>query len=355
MTVSETSRPAAVVGLDIGHSAVKMTYESQDGKPARSLWPALACPAITITNPLEAQRVKADTVTVDGKPYFVGATARLQSQADLPVGLRDDWIETPEHAALIAMAAKIVQEEGGPDVSRLWVIGLPVVQYARDASRLATIAERLLPPTDRVKVMQQPDAVYYGRIYTRDGLPAPGVSPDHEAWAVVDIGYYTTDVVLYERGRYIEAAAARYDGMRGVVEAIQRELALQGLDRSIVEIEEAMPRGVLMHRGQPHDFSAEVRRAVDYFTAKIIEETGRVMGRRINALNGILVAGGGASLTIEPFQRVWPHAQLAQDIHHEPSKDGTALHGSRFAIAEGYYRYGRSVLVLEQYAKGGGL
>ncbi|MCX8017569.1 MAG: ParM/StbA family protein [Rhodocyclaceae bacterium] len=344
-----------VVGLDIGHSAVKMTFDT-DGGIKRAVFASLACPAIPLTNPLEAQRAKAETVEVDGRAYFVGETARLQGQAELPIGLRDNWIETREHAALLAQAVRLVmQEDKAQSSRRLWVLGLPVLAYARDRERLASIAERLLPPGDRIKVMQQPDAVYFSRIYTREGLPAADIRPEQEAWAIIDIGYYTTDFVVYERGRYIEAAAGRHDGVRSVVEAIQRRLAHQGIDRSVVEIEEALPQRRLIDRGEAVDFSAHAEQAMDDFTAKIVEEASRVMGRRINALNGVLVAGGAADLALSSFRKEWPHAQLARDEFYPDLPNGTSLHGPRFVISEGYYRYGKSTLVLEQYAKGGAL
>lgn len=33
-----------VVAIDLGHSAVKLTYDTDDGKVARSVFPAAACP-----------------------------------------------------------------------------------------------------------------------------------------------------------------------------------------------------------------------------------------------------------------------------------------------------------------------
>ena len=342
----------AVVGLDIGHSAVKMTFDGEDGLQ-RDLFVSLACPAFDISNPLEAQRAKLETVEVAGRTFFVGDTARFQGQAELPVGLRDNWIETKEHAAILAMAVRIVEERGRKDTKRLWVLGLPVLQYARDRDRLATLAEEILPQGDRVKVMQQPDAVYYGRIYTREGLPAQDVKPEKEAYAVVDIGYYTTDFVVYERGRYIETAAGRHDGMRHVVELIQRELSRKGIDRSVVEIEEALPRGTLVDRGQTIDISEAIEVSMGIFIDKIIEEASRIMGRRMNSLNGILVAGGGAELAVKAFTKVWPHTVLARDDFFPDTDGGKSLHGPRFIISEGYYRYGKSCLVIERFAKGG--
>lgn len=341
-----------VVGLDIGHSAVKMTFDGEDGLQ-RMIFPSLACPAVEISNPIEAERSKRETVMFNGKAFFVGETARLQGLAEMPIGLHDTWLQTKEHLALLAMARKIAEEQGAKDRKRLWLLGLPVLQYARDRDRLATIAEQILPPEDRVKVMQQPDAVYINRVYTREGLPADGVNPEREAFAVIDIGYFTTDFILYESGRYIEAAAGRHDGMRHVVELIQRDLARKGIDRTIIEIENALPTRSLIDRGQTVDITAEVTRNMGYFIDKIIEEAGRVLGRRVNSLNGILVAGGGADLAHEALVKVWPHAQVARDEYFNDTRAGHSLHGPRFIISEGYYRYGKSCLVAERFAQGG--
>ncbi|MFN3983821.1 MAG: hypothetical protein ACK4SA_25925, partial [Caldilinea sp.] len=149
-----------VVGLDVGHSAVKLVFEVGDGV-ARDMFASLACPAFAISNPLEAQRAQAETVSVGGRDYFVGDTARIQAQAELASGLTDGWIESPEHAALVLQALRIVQQQGGQQ-PRLWVVGLPVGQFARDRERLAQVMAELLPPGDRIKVLQQPDAVYFG-------------------------------------------------------------------------------------------------------------------------------------------------------------------------------------------------
>lgn len=333
-----------VVGLDVGHSAVKLVFEVGDGV-ARDMFASLACPAFAISNPLEAQRAQAETVSVGGRDYFVGDTARIQAQAELASGLTDGWIESPEHAALVLQALRIVQQQGGQQ-PRLWVVGLPVGQFARDRERLAQVMAELLPPGDRIKVLQQPDAVYFGHIYGRDGMPRAGVSPEDESWAVVDIGYYTTDFVLYEQGRYVESASGRYAGVRDIVEAVRRALSAQGIERSLVDIERSLVRRQLMHRGTSIDISPLVQDAVAQLFGRLLDESARLMGRRIDAIDGILVAGGSAALLAEEMRKVWPHARLAQDEHYEDER-GRLLCGPRFAIAEGYYRYGKSSLALE--------
>lgn len=336
-----------VVGLDIGHSAVKMTFDAEGGV-RRAIFPSLACAAFEIQNPIEAQRAKEETVEVQGRKYFVGETARIQAQAELASGLTQGWIESPEHAALVQMARSIVQRASG-ERPRLWVVGLPVGQFGRDRERLAALLAQLLPSGDRIKVMQQPDAAYFAHIYGRDGLPREDVRPEEESWAVVDIGYYSTDFVLYEQGRYVEAASGRYAGVREIAESVQRALAVRGIERSLVDVERALIRREIMHRGQRLSIEADVQQAVAQMFARVLDESARLLGRRLDMLNGILVAGGSAELLAREMAKVWPHTVVARDEHHEEDSGGQKLYGPRFVISEGYYRYGKSALLIEQF------
>lgn len=328
-----------VVGLDVGHSAVKLTF-GDGARVLRDSFASLACPAIHISNADEARRAKEETVEVDGDAWFVGATARFQGQADLPPGMRDDWIRSPEHKALIAAARDRVLKEMPQEGPRIWVLGLPVRSFDRDSAALHDIARSVLPHEDEIKVLQQPDALYFLHLYTREGVLREQARPLEESWGIVDVGYFTTDCVLYEEGRYIDAAALRYDGVRQAAEMIQRELSERHIDRSIIEVEEAMRRGHLIHQGQRVDLQDLRSRAFARLSHKITEEVARAMGRRIDSLNGILIGGGGAEFVFEHMRSVWPHAMLVCA--------GSEPGASRFAVSEGYYRYGRGIDVIRQ-------
>lgn len=349
----ESSAPDSrtdIVGLDIGHSAVKMTFDGHQGV-RRAIFPSLACPAFEIHNPVEAVRSRAETVRVRGRDYFVGETARIQGQAEVLSGLTEAWIESDEHAALVQMARMIVERDARPAANRLWLVGLPVGQFARDRERLGAILKDLLPVNDRVKVLQQPDAAYFAHVYTRDGMPAPNIKPEEESWAIVDIGYYTTDFVLYEQGRYVEAASGRYTGVREIAERIKRALGERGIERGLIDIERAMTRRELLHRGERIDVAPLVQEAVALMFAKVLDESARLLGRRLDTLNGIMVAGGSADWLVAEMVKSWPHARTSQDDHTEQDPSGAKLYGPRFVISEGYYRYGRSSLIVEQFDK----
>lgn len=131
-----------VIGLDLGHSAVKMTFDRPDGVE-RALVPSLACPAIQIRNETEAVRARYETVQVKGRAYFVGETAALQGKSTLASGLTADWVDSDEHRALLAYARQIVDWRAakGP---RRYVLGLPVAQYETDRDHLKAVTSDYL-------------------------------------------------------------------------------------------------------------------------------------------------------------------------------------------------------------------
>ena len=68
----------SVIGLDIGHSAVKIACYSQDEKERHLLFPSIAVPAFSISDDGEARRAARETVMVGSRAYFFGETARTQ-------------------------------------------------------------------------------------------------------------------------------------------------------------------------------------------------------------------------------------------------------------------------------------
>ena len=93
------------VGLDIGRSSVKVVSRSPEGR-REILFPSSVCPAFGITDEREQLRALEETVTVNQRDYFFGATAALQGQDDLLAGLRDDWVFTDSHTALFRGALR---------------------------------------------------------------------------------------------------------------------------------------------------------------------------------------------------------------------------------------------------------
>jgi plasmid segregation protein ParM len=62
--------------------------------------------------------------------------------------------------------------------------------------------------------------------------------------------------------------------------------------------------------------------------AQIINKANQLIGKSARSLDGILIAGGGASLVKSALQAIWPHTHLAEN--------------ARFSVAEGFCRYARA-------------
>lgn len=333
-----------VIGLDIGHSAVKITYDGRDGI-ARALIPSVACTAFPLNNEAEAAQAATETVEVAGRSYFVGNTALRQGRGKINTGLSADWIETPEHAALIKQSRNIISQKTNPG-PHIYVVGLPIKQYIKTSKdRLREVCKEMLEidSDDSLLIMPQPMGGYYTHMFDRHGMPQKGRSLTDQSYAVIDVGYYSTDFVLLHEGHWIEQAC---DGCEGVSRAATELMRLVsdelGMDITLQAAEKALATGTLKRRGLAVDVDALLRRAAHEIAAQVEDKATRLLAEYIDDINGILVIGGGASLVLPTLSKKWDHAVNVEDKHREPEHKG-----SRYLVSEGYYRFGRHKLFLD--------
>ncbi len=76
---------SAAIGLDIGHSAVKVAVSDSKGKRHFLTIPTAVCQAIKISYEAEAERAAKETVKVGSIDYFIGDTALVQGGPMSPV------------------------------------------------------------------------------------------------------------------------------------------------------------------------------------------------------------------------------------------------------------------------------
>ena len=336
-----------VVGLDLGHSAVKMTFDGRSGGVERAIFPSLASPAIQIRNESEARIAAEETVTVRGRPFFVGRTAALQGKASLSTGLTSDWIDSDEHAALLAMAKQLADKQAA-EGSRVFVLGLPVSQFESHKEQLRRVAQLQLGEGAEVRIMPQPMGGYQAHVLNRSGIVQVGRSLSQESWAVVDVGYYSTDFILLVEGRWIEAASGGCHGVRMAAEHLQRLLAENhGIQRDLVDTERCLREGFVRNFGTRVPLEKEVREAQEVVASKVADMAGQLMDPYVRSLDGVLVTGGGATMVLGHLRAKWPHARLIDDAHENPH-----FHGPRYLVSEGYYRFGRHVSLMRMTGRG---
>lgn len=311
-----------VIALDIGRSAVKIAAGN-----SKILFPTAVCLAVDpdrLAVGDAAATAERDTVEIDGVRYFIGETAVKQSRDKTSEGLRDDWIESSEHKALLKGAYQAAKRETGVD-DGLLLLGLPSRLFSEQHKRLLEIAAMTLQMDKRhIRVVPQAYGAYMALMLDEDAAAAEGRDPDKEAWGVIDVGYYTTDFALMDGGSWTAFAA---NSVGGTHRAAQTLVEVAGdVHMKLPEAEKALISRSIKHNGKVVDLAKEVKVASERLASEIMSAAAQAFGDHLPRLDGILVAGGGAELVAAEIKKKWPHTEtLAQ---------------SRFSVAEGMRRFG---------------
>lgn len=310
------------IGLDIGHSAVKISIGE------RFMFPTAVMPAVDLS--VDANSANSDTVTTAKGRFFVGETAMIHSGGRVLDGLKDDWVKGDEyHALLHAGYQKAIQRLGSGDRDdNILVMGLPSRLHASQKGSLkAAAADELHLPKSRLFVLPQPLAAFYRMVFDDRGIPTNS-GTNGERWYIIDIGYYTTDFGCVDHGVWAARGQASTAGTHVAAQNMKHMIESEfSLETSIRDAEKMLRTGTMRDHGEVIDVSGYVQRAVQPVAMDIIDKAVQVFGAsQIRSAHGILVAGGGASLLGDALKTSWRHAR--QDA--EP----------RFAVAEGLRRFG---------------
>jgi plasmid segregation protein ParM len=209
-------------------------------------------------------------------------------------------------------------------------MGLPAkfVRSQRDMLRnriAALLTPRLLPgQTLRVTFQSQEDAPLQWLSIQSNGSPHTQRDLDNEAPGVIEIGHYTIDFALSDRGAMREFAAVPCAGMHLVYDGMSSALAQVKLPTSLDVLEAAVPSGGIQHSGDRVDVSHLLRQAKAGFEAVVVDEANRVFGRKAAVLDGIIVGGGRAELLLDGLKQRYPNAVSSDKL--------------RMIVAEGFCR-----------------
>jgi plasmid segregation protein ParM len=323
------------VAIDGGHSMFKVRAASLSSPDNRISFqiPTVVIPSIALSNEQTRQRAEAETVELDGRRYFFGETALRQGRSEVYTGQNADWVESPQHDALVLGAWRKVMQAVGKQPTRVHlVMGLPAkfVGSQREILRnriVALLTPRLLPgQTLRVMVQSQADAPLQWLSIQGNGNLDSRHNLDSEAWGVIEIGHYTTDFALSDRGAMMEYASVSCPGMHLVYDGMSSAMAQEKLPTTLDVVDAAVRNGAIKLFGKPVDVSHLLNQAKAGFEAVVMDEAERVFGQKAAVLDGILVGGGGAGLLLDRLKQRYPNAVCSD----EP----------RMMVAEGFCRLG---------------
>lgn len=315
-----------VIGLDIGHSAVKIAVGS-----TTDIFPAFAIPAAT-SSVASVDSVSAqDTVQVDGAPYFVGQSALVHSPDLALDDLREGWIETPEHTALLlAGYRRGLALAGSADASEpIVALGLPSRLYQSQVARLTELAQLHLGlPKARIVAIPQALAAFMAFVLDNDGVPRTDMAIEGTAWGVIDVGYFTTDFGLLRDGVWSVPGAKSAHGASAMASEIQARInSTHGVGLSLLECDAIVRNRVARLWGKQVDCSREAGEAIEGYTHMLAKQAAQVFGSALPTLNGVLLVGGGATAVADSLRKHIPHIQISKEIP------------LRFSVVEGLRRY----------------
>ena len=328
----------SVIALDIGRSAIKGSVSNPKGTVSTFTIPTATCLAFGISDDAESARAAKETVRVGSTDYFIGDTAIAQGGSNATGGLSDDWIESPEHSALLIGAYRKAAAISGVKNPKL-VVGLPTHLFKRQRDRLRELASLSLGlDANSIEVLPQPVAPYWEAILNSDGTPR--MSARNESWAVIDIGFFTTDFMLMMNGRWIETVAGTCSGAHIASERLRKMLAEKGIDLDARDCETALSEKQIKNFNQTVNVEADVNEAVMILANEIVDTAKRLIDPYARKLDGVIVAGGGAEFMFQKINDLWPHAIKPQF--------------PRMSISEGMRRFGKMMILHEtaQNSKG---
>jgi plasmid segregation protein ParM len=329
-------QPVVIIGLDVGYGDTKAVCDN--GRS--TCFPSLIAPA-------ESIRFKAD---VGAQVQVKGLTLRDTEEGDLFVGElaarqgRPGSVRSPRDRDRVADAIMLHLTDAAlaallPDVeyTRAKITtGLPV-DYYRDAEALATHlrgqhvikveGRRLMVDVDEVKVVPQPFGGLLSVLLDERGkLMADVAHLVQGRVGVLDVGMFTTDLILVDGLEYIEAGSGSLEvGVSTVLEMLRKVL----LDDHRVsyephQLEVALRRGWVVINGQTVKLNGLASDRLSVI-AQSIESRARTLWN-VSTLSAIVLAGGGSLALKRWLEPYFGQAIFAPD--------------AAMANANGFLRYG---------------
>lgn len=328
------------IGLDIGHSSVKVVLAAPGEARQRFQFPTVVMPAIHLTDDATRAKAQADTVDVNGQKFFVGETAIIQSIPRNFSGLHRAWVETAEHDALLVAAwNKVILRLGGVPNQAIVTLGLPAAFFdslrGQLRSRAHTLLRQYIPHshTVDVRVRSQAEGPLMQVAFNEDGSFDTSRDLDRETWGVIEVGHFTTDFSLSARGQVRQDVAEHpCSGVHQVYQRVSAEIGRldKQFSRSLESTQRAVLTGKAMIGGKETDVSHIVNEAKSVLAQKVANDALSLFGETLDTLTGIVVAGGGAPIVYPEIRR-----HFGQVICPEEP---------RFVVAEGFARTGLAVL-----------
>jgi plasmid segregation protein ParM len=140
---------------------------------------------------------------------------------------------------------------------------------------------------------------------------------DIESWAMIDVGFYTTDIMAMEKGGFSnQNIQAHTIGVSEAAIELQESLERKNIEVSVMQCDKILKDKYLVRFNNKIDMTLEVDNAISALVMKIIEKSEMKLKRYAPNLTGILMAGGGAPLVVDKLAEKWANVNFALNYRY---------------------------------------
>ena len=303
-------------------------------------------------------------VTTEEGTYFAGAQAlEVPSSGSKRTQIRDRASD-PLSRVLFhnGIGLSLPHEDGKYDV--FVVTGLPNTDYDRSIKEnLEVFLNRPFSLTyhlskDRtitkeinvigVEIMRQPEgAVTYNQFAFDNDYFLTGSEHARQMVAVIDIGHFTTDFALFQKGVFVEDTT--YSGSTVAVSEVYRLLEKKlillfdefgySFEASDKDLDNIIRTGEVFYAGKTYDVSKQVEEASREVASIIAKKVLDQWGNETNRLELIILSGGGAYVFSE---------YLKEEFEKRRQQGFQVIEDPQFSNVLGFYMYG-CIALAEKY------
>ncbi len=314
----------SIIGVDIGYGFTKSYYHSSSSNSTGyDIFPTVISKFIPKTTFGE----KMTLIKVNGEEFSLAESA-LREGSGLIDTKRGDFVGSSPYFAVLALS--ISRTINNPQVL---VLGLPPGQYSKE--HVGSLIEKLrdislMIPTESaewtrlvlpktIKFIPQGAGIFFSHIQKGNK------SDYNKNLAVLDIGYYTLDMLFFAKGKYVEKTARSYPfGVFEIYEEIkktfyQKHQIFLKSDKSVDNI--LSGKGIEV---AGVSYSLDVSEILNAYTTQISSVIEGYIEKLPDDPEIVIAGGGGIKLL--------PSAPLKYNLKVVPE--------SQLANAKGFYEYG---------------
>lgn len=309
----------SAIGIDVGYGYTK-SFAMNNGV----IWKLLLPTAISAYTPDFHFGRKIPIIKVNNQKFAVGEEL-VFNWLPYESTVREDFVGSPSYMAVLGY----VLSRSGFSASVL-VAGLPPNFYNRQRAeelgeqmknqRLFDDQGKAIEVPNTIKVIPQGTGIFFSHVKNYPGS-------FHKNTLVIDLGYYTLDVIFFSGGRYIEGAAASFPmGVKLIYDEVRKLFGkvYGSFAKDDDSLDEILKYGRYTHFGKEYPLDAgEIIQSYRTLINSTIKSHTAKAAKKIEL---VLAGGGGITLFMETMKSIIP------------------VTDPQFANAIGFYEYGKQFL-----------